>query len=159
VLRLNVITGVPVVLSWACSLPTPCGYLLFTCLQFFHGARTAPVAPAPGAMLSTIAPAETSAGKAVRCRRVSATASANSPSARESGSVESWAVLTLAGFVIAIVVVCERAHLEQGIGDEARDPNEEQNRQAESQNMHRVLPSRSLCSTKAGSLGVSPRTD
>jgi hypothetical protein len=40
--RLNVLTGPPLVLSRAPTLPTPCGYRLLTTLQFFHraGMRT-----------------------------------------------------------------------------------------------------------------------
>ena len=46
--RLNVVTGVPVVLSRAPTLPTPCGYFLFTCVQFFHGRGMALAAPPEG---------------------------------------------------------------------------------------------------------------
>jgi hypothetical protein len=36
VLRLNVVTGVPLVLSRAFALPTPCGYFVWTFVQFFQ---------------------------------------------------------------------------------------------------------------------------
>lgn len=35
-MRLNVVTGVPLVLSHTPSFPSPCGHLLFTCVQFFQ---------------------------------------------------------------------------------------------------------------------------
>jgi hypothetical protein len=40
-LRLKFVTGVPLVWSRAPTSPTPCGYVLFTLVQFFHAGATA----------------------------------------------------------------------------------------------------------------------
>ena len=66
-LRLNVVTGSPLVLSCAPSLPNPCGYFLFTCVQFFHGAGIALAVPAtvahPTALAERRAPRRATDGR------------------------------------------------------------------------------------------------
>jgi hypothetical protein len=60
-LRLNVVTGSPLVLSRAPTRPIPCGYLLFTTVQFFQRAgMRAFAAPADGAPSTKTIAAEAS---------------------------------------------------------------------------------------------------